>query len=65
MVGKYLILQVFPNGNANENQLYFADLEKHGEIRGKIQLKPVYTSDMNNEFNVSRKKPEYDCEIQK
>lgn len=53
--GKYLLLQLFPNGSPNSNQLYYADLEKFGEINGKIPLKPVYTADMNTEFNVSSK----------
>ena len=53
VAGKYLVLQIFPNGNPNQNHLYYADLEKHGEIKGKIQLKPVYTADLNTEFNVS------------
>lgn len=55
VAGKYLVLQLYPIGNPNENQLYFADLEKHGEIREKIPLKPVYTGDINTEFNVSGK----------
>lgn len=53
VIGKYLVLQLFPNGNPNENHLYFADLGKHGEIKGKIALKPVYTADLNTEFTVS------------
>lgn len=63
--GKYLILQVFPNGNPNSNHLYYANLEKHGEINGKIPLKPVYTADLNTEFNVSKEMMSFFKELRK
>lgn len=55
VAGKYLILLVYPNGFPTETHLYYADLEKHGEINGKIPLNPVYTTDLNTDFNVSWK----------
>ena len=53
LVGKIMIVQMFPNGNPNQNHLYYADLENIGNIKGKIHLKPVYTADLNTESNVS------------
>lgn len=54
VVGKYLILLLYPNGILIENHLYYADLEKHGEITGKIPFNPVYTADLSSEFKVSK-----------
>lgn len=39
--GKYLIVTVIKA--CRDNLLYFADLEKNGEIKGKISLTPIVT----------------------
>lgn len=39
--GKYLIMMVVKD--CRDNLIYFADLEKTGEIRGKLELTPVVT----------------------
>lgn len=53
VVGKYLIMQIYLYGHQNQQHLYYADLEKNGEIKGKITLKPVYTADANTKFVVN------------
>lgn len=39
--GKYLIVSIVKA--CRDNLLYFADLEKNGEITGKIPLTPIVT----------------------
>lgn len=55
VAGKYLIMTLFPLGNPIQGHLFYADLETLGEIRGKISLKPIYTTDLSSAFEVSMK----------
>lgn len=45
-----MIMLFYPNGYPYQHHLYYADLEKLGEINGKIPLKPIYTTDLSSEF---------------
>lgn len=59
MVGKFLFMFVSENfGFKSPNHIYFADLEKNGEIGGKIPLTPIYKTDFSSTFGVSRKRNE-------
>lgn len=53
MVGKNVLVTV--DNDANQHHIYFADLEKNGEIRGKITLTPIFNADLSSAFDVSRK----------
>lgn len=50
--GKYLILLIIKD--CRDNLLYFADLEKNGEINGKIDVTPIVTK-FEADYDVSTK----------
>lgn len=55
VVGKFVFMFVSENfGFKSPNHIYFADLEKNGEIGEKISLKPIYNTDFSSTFDVSR-----------
>lgn len=51
--GKYLIVSIVKA--CRDNLLYFADLEKNGDISGKIPLTPIVT-EFKADYDVSEKK---------
>lgn len=54
VVGKFVFMFVSKNfGFKSPNHIYFADLEKNGEIRGKIPLTPIHNTDFSSAFDVS------------
>lgn len=55
VVGKFVFVFVSENfGFKSPNHIYFADLERNGEIKGKITLTPIYNTDFTSTFDVSR-----------
>lgn len=50
--GKYLVVSIVKA--CRDNLLYFADLEKNGEITGKIPLTPIVT-EFVADYDVNRK----------
>lgn len=48
--GKYMIVTIIKA--CRDNLLYFADLEKNGEITGKIPLTPIVT-EFEADYDVS------------
>lgn len=48
--GKYLI--IYLSTDDSEDQLYYVDLERNGEINGRMSVKPIVT-EVNGAFAVS------------
>lgn len=53
VVGKYALVRVAVDNGNSQHHIYFADLEKIGEIRGKLQLTPIFERDLSSAFHVS------------
>lgn len=54
MAGKFVFVFVSDDTGNCPNYIYVADLEKNGEIKGKITLEPIINVDRSNVFEVSR-----------
>lgn len=51
--GKHLLLKTWVNNGNSQSHIYYADIEKIGEIRGKLPLTPIFTTDLSSSFEVS------------
>lgn len=55
VVGWFVFVFVSEDSATNTpNCIYYADLEKNGEIRGKITLIPIFDDDLSSVFDVIR-----------
>lgn len=52
--GKYVF--IFIDEKGDDNLVYYVDLEKNGEITGKLSLKPIIT-EFNNTYSVRSTEP--------